>query len=128
MVPIPVSKDSRPHIQHPKRGRLIYLDDGEKRSIFKTKGTTSHPLDIDETDTWDPSVNIYLGGGGSNEHGNGTRERRKTAPYILHKGHIKAQALADFITEMSTKSPEIEVKSRWFLSVDRASNQIGSGI
>ncbi|RDX87797.1 Gypsy retrotransposon integrase-like protein 1, partial [Mucuna pruriens] len=41
-------------------------------------------------------------------------------------GHIKAQALADFIIEMMAESPEIKAKSEWFLSVDGASNQTRS--
>ncbi|RDX72786.1 hypothetical protein CR513_47677, partial [Mucuna pruriens] len=43
------------------------------------------------------------------------------------KGHIKAQALADFLIEMMMENPETEAKNRWFLSVDGASNQIESG-
>ncbi|RDX99555.1 Retrovirus-related Pol polyprotein from transposon 17.6, partial [Mucuna pruriens] len=41
--PILVNKDNRPHIQHSQKRRLVYLDNGERRSIFKTKGTASHP-------------------------------------------------------------------------------------
>ncbi|RDY03048.1 hypothetical protein CR513_13388, partial [Mucuna pruriens] len=42
-------------------------------------------------------------------------------------GHIKAQALVDFVTEMTAGSEEVEVNNGWFLSVDGASNQTGSG-
>ncbi|RDX92743.1 rnhA, partial [Mucuna pruriens] len=43
------------------------------------------------------------------------------------RGHIKAQALTDFIIEMTTGSLEDEEDNGWFLLVDRASNQMGSG-
>ncbi|RDX82710.1 hypothetical protein CR513_36466, partial [Mucuna pruriens] len=43
------------------------------------------------------------------------------------RGHIKAQALAGFIIEMTTDNPKIKEKSEWFLSVDEASNQTRSG-
>ncbi|RDX78296.1 Retrovirus-related Pol polyprotein from transposon 17.6, partial [Mucuna pruriens] len=43
------------------------------------------------------------------------------------RGHIKAQALANFIMKMTMESTEKEVKGRWFLSMDGASNQTGSG-
>ncbi|RDX67004.1 hypothetical protein CR513_54168, partial [Mucuna pruriens] len=42
------------------------------------------------------------------------------------RGHIKAQVLADFITDMKTGGPTAEEDKGWFLSVDGASNQIGS--
>ncbi|RDX68187.1 Retrovirus-related Pol polyprotein from transposon 17.6, partial [Mucuna pruriens] len=43
------------------------------------------------------------------------------------KGHIKAQALADFVTKMMAGSLEVETSGGWLLSVDEASNQAGSG-
>ncbi|RDX63400.1 rnhA, partial [Mucuna pruriens] len=43
------------------------------------------------------------------------------------RGHTKAQALADFIIEMTAESIEKEVKGGWFLLVDEASNPTGSG-
>ncbi|RDX70821.1 hypothetical protein CR513_49886, partial [Mucuna pruriens] len=39
------------------------------------------------------------------------------------KGHVIAQALADFITEMAVSGPAIEENSGWLLSVDGAPNQ-----
>ncbi|RDX69907.1 Retrovirus-related Pol polyprotein from transposon 17.6, partial [Mucuna pruriens] len=43
------------------------------------------------------------------------------------RDHIKAQELADFITDMAISGPTIEENNRWFLSMDEASNQSGSG-
>ncbi|RDX84749.1 Retrovirus-related Pol polyprotein from transposon 17.6, partial [Mucuna pruriens] len=45
-----------------------------------------------------------------------------------NKGYIKAQALADFIVEMTTSGSVAEEDNKWFLSVDRASNQTGSKV
>ncbi|RDY04184.1 hypothetical protein CR513_12139, partial [Mucuna pruriens] len=42
------------------------------------------------------------------------------------RGHIKAQALVDFITKMTATRPTVEEDNEWFLSMDRASNQTGS--
>ncbi|RDX98911.1 hypothetical protein CR513_18099, partial [Mucuna pruriens] len=44
------------------------------------------------------------------------------------KGHIKAEALADFITKMTAGSLEAKTSGGWLLSVDEASNQVGSGV
>ncbi|RDX98498.1 Tf2-6, partial [Mucuna pruriens] len=41
------------------------------------------------------------------------------------RGPIKAQALADFITEINTEQEQAE--GEWYLSVDGSSNQTGSG-
>ncbi|RDX83156.1 hypothetical protein CR513_35952, partial [Mucuna pruriens] len=43
------------------------------------------------------------------------------------RSHIKAQVLANFITKMAASGQETEENNRWFLSVDGASNQLGSG-
>ncbi|RDX99004.1 hypothetical protein CR513_18004, partial [Mucuna pruriens] len=44
------------------------------------------------------------------------------------RGHIKAQALANFVTEMMAGSPEVETNGGWLLLVDGASNQTGSDV
>ncbi|RDY00395.1 hypothetical protein CR513_16433, partial [Mucuna pruriens] len=44
------------------------------------------------------------------------------------KGHIKAEALADFITKMTAGSLEAKTSGGWLLLVDEASNQVGSGV
>ncbi|RDX81360.1 Retrovirus-related Pol polyprotein from transposon 17.6, partial [Mucuna pruriens] len=41
------------------------------------------------------------------------------------RGQIRAQALADFITELTTEHEQLE--GEWYLFVDGSSNQIGSG-
>ncbi|RDY02416.1 Retrovirus-related Pol polyprotein from transposon 17.6, partial [Mucuna pruriens] len=41
------------------------------------------------------------------------------------RGPVKAQALADFITELNTEQEQAE--GEWYLSVDGSSNQTGSG-
>ncbi|RDX68312.1 hypothetical protein CR513_52723, partial [Mucuna pruriens] len=43
------------------------------------------------------------------------------------RGHIKAQALTDFITKLALVRHRGSGGSEWFLSIDRASNQNGSG-
>ncbi|RDX86627.1 hypothetical protein CR513_32022, partial [Mucuna pruriens] len=43
------------------------------------------------------------------------------------RGHIKAQVLADYVTKMSVGSSKGEEDNGWFLSMDEASNQTGSG-
>ncbi|RDX71780.1 Retrovirus-related Pol polyprotein from transposon 17.6, partial [Mucuna pruriens] len=44
-----------------------------------------------------------------------------------NRGHIKAQALVVFITEMTTIGSVTSEDSEWFLFVDGASNQVGRG-
>ncbi|RDX97991.1 hypothetical protein CR513_19162, partial [Mucuna pruriens] len=44
-----------------------------------------------------------------------------------NRGHIKVQALADFITEMIVGGPTAKEDNEWFLLGDGASNQTGSG-
>ncbi|RDX71781.1 hypothetical protein CR513_48821, partial [Mucuna pruriens] len=44
-----------------------------------------------------------------------------------NRGHIKAQALVDFITEMTAMGSVTSEDSEWFLFIDGASNQVGSG-
>ncbi|RDX87842.1 Protein NYNRIN, partial [Mucuna pruriens] len=44
------------------------------------------------------------------------------------EGHVKAQALTNFITKMAASGPATEENSRWFLSMDGASNQLRSGV
>ncbi|RDY13587.1 hypothetical protein CR513_01451, partial [Mucuna pruriens] len=44
-----------------------------------------------------------------------------------NRGHIKAQTLADFIIEMTAIGSTISEDNEWFLFVDEASNQAGSG-
>ncbi|RDX85213.1 Retrovirus-related Pol polyprotein from transposon 17.6, partial [Mucuna pruriens] len=75
----------RPYIQHSQKRRLVYLDDRERRSVLKVEGSTSHPPNIDETNTWDPFINIHLGCGGCSKCNDATGERRKIAPHIFHK-------------------------------------------
>ncbi|RDX69353.1 Retrovirus-related Pol polyprotein from transposon 17.6, partial [Mucuna pruriens] len=41
------------------------------------------------------------------------------------RGQIRAQALADFITKLTTEHEQVE--EEWYLSVDRSSNQTGNG-
>ncbi|RDX96069.1 Tf2-9, partial [Mucuna pruriens] len=43
------------------------------------------------------------------------------------RGHVKAQAMADFLVEMTPAADEDE-KGEWFLSVDGSSNHTGSGV
>ncbi|RDY11330.1 hypothetical protein CR513_04023, partial [Mucuna pruriens] len=43
------------------------------------------------------------------------------------KDHVKAQALADFITELTSEGPPTDGKGEWYLSIDRSTNQSGSG-
>ncbi|RDX93642.1 Protein NYNRIN, partial [Mucuna pruriens] len=55
---------------------------------------------------------------------------RKLRPYFqgyLSRGHVKAQALADFIIEMAVSGLVIEESGGWLLSVNEASNQSRSG-
>ncbi|RDY02343.1 hypothetical protein CR513_14206, partial [Mucuna pruriens] len=42
------------------------------------------------------------------------------------RGQIKSQALADFITKLTTEHEQVE--GEWYLSVDGSSNQTGSGV
>ncbi|RDY11317.1 Retrovirus-related Pol polyprotein from transposon 17.6, partial [Mucuna pruriens] len=44
------------------------------------------------------------------------------------QGHVKAQALADFITELTPEGPPTDSKGEWYLSVDGSTNQSGSGV
>ncbi|RDX93590.1 hypothetical protein CR513_24121, partial [Mucuna pruriens] len=44
------------------------------------------------------------------------------------KSHLKAQALTDFIIELSLVRHWGSRRREWFLSVDGASNQSGSGV
>ncbi|RDX79321.1 hypothetical protein CR513_40270, partial [Mucuna pruriens] len=43
------------------------------------------------------------------------------------RGHVKAQALADFITELTPIGTPTAEEGEWYLSVDGSSNQTGSG-
>ncbi|RDX66334.1 Retrovirus-related Pol polyprotein from transposon 17.6, partial [Mucuna pruriens] len=42
------------------------------------------------------------------------------------RGHVKAQALADFITELTLEGPLATNKGKWYLSGDGSTNQSGS--
>ncbi|RDX93784.1 Retrovirus-related Pol polyprotein from transposon 17.6, partial [Mucuna pruriens] len=43
------------------------------------------------------------------------------------RGHVKAQALANFITKLTPDGPPTADKGDWYLSVNGSSNQAGSG-
>ncbi|RDX65529.1 hypothetical protein CR513_55807, partial [Mucuna pruriens] len=43
------------------------------------------------------------------------------------RGHVKAQALANFITELTPEGPPTDSKGEWYLLVDGSTNQSGSG-
>ncbi|RDX64711.1 Retrovirus-related Pol polyprotein from transposon 17.6, partial [Mucuna pruriens] len=43
------------------------------------------------------------------------------------RGHVKAQALADFITKLTPNGPPTVDEGEWYLSVDGSSNQTRSG-
>ncbi|RDX62392.1 hypothetical protein CR513_59288, partial [Mucuna pruriens] len=44
------------------------------------------------------------------------------------RGHVKAQALADFITELTPQGPPVDSKGEWYLSMDWSTNQSRSGV
>ncbi|RDX92391.1 Retrovirus-related Pol polyprotein from transposon 17.6, partial [Mucuna pruriens] len=193
---IPVSQDDRPHIQYPKKGRRLCVDDRERGGFLEVEGNASHPPILTKPTPEIPFV-IYILVAEEAVSTTMVQERegkqypicfiskilqdaerryqriekatltlvitsRRLSPYfqghlvivrtdppikqVLRKpdlggrmvawsvqlsefdilyesrGHIKAQALADFVREMTT-----ETSGGWLLSVDGASNQAGSG-
>ncbi|RDX78617.1 Retrovirus-related Pol polyprotein from transposon 17.6, partial [Mucuna pruriens] len=44
------------------------------------------------------------------------------------RGHVKAQALVDFITDLTPEGSQADDKGKWYLSLDDSTNQSGSGV
>ncbi|RDX93897.1 rnhA, partial [Mucuna pruriens] len=170
-VSILVSRDNRPNILYPQKGRRLCVDDRERGGILEVEGDASHPPILMKPTPGIPLV-IYI---------SVVEEvvsvmmatlalviaSRRLRPYfqghliimrmnlpikqVLRKpdlagkmvawsvqlsefdisyesrGHIRAQALAEFVTKMTTGSLEAKISGRWLLLVDKASNQVGSG-
>ncbi|RDY02625.1 hypothetical protein CR513_13895, partial [Mucuna pruriens] len=79
-VSILVSRDNRPNIQYPKKGRRLCVDNRERGGVLEVEGDASYPPILTKPIPGSPL---------SSERSGGTGKRGKTVAHILYKRRKK---------------------------------------